>query len=131
MVSIIVGGIATYVFGFLWYGPIFGKKWVALMGFTPEYMAEAKKKSMGKSYVLAYIGAFVMAYVLSYFMSTLGISDIVGAWELVFSIWLGFVATVALNPVIWEGKSTELYFLNIFYYLVALFVMALIIVSLG
>ncbi|HLD39833.1 MAG TPA: DUF1761 family protein, partial [Candidatus Nanoarchaeia archaeon] len=30
--AVLVAAIAAYVVGFLWYGPVFGKKWMALMG---------------------------------------------------------------------------------------------------
>ncbi len=34
--AVIVVAIINTVLGFLWFGPIFGKMWISLMGFTPE-----------------------------------------------------------------------------------------------
>ena len=81
---------------------------------------------MGKIYIAAFLGALVMAYVLAHFVAFWGIEGVGGAWQIAFWTWLGFIATTMLGSVLWEGKSFKLYALNVFYYLVSLFVMALI-----
>lgn len=43
ILHIIVGGIAMYVIGMLWYGPIFGKAWMSMSGMTTDKMQEAKQ----------------------------------------------------------------------------------------
>lgn len=128
--AILVAAIANMVVGSLWYGPLFGKMWIAMMGFTPEKMAEAKAKGMTKSYVLALVGSLVMAYVLAHslvfasaYTKTTGVSAglMAGFWN-----WLGFVAPVTLGSVLWEGRPWKLWILNAAHYLVALLVMGLI-----
>jgi hypothetical protein len=128
--AILVAAIVAMVVGFLWYGPFFGKKWIALMGWGEEKIAEMKKKGMAKAYVLNFIGSLVMAYVLSYaliFASTYmkiegvyaGIT--IGLWN-----WLGFIAPVTLGAVLWEGKPWKLWVLNNGYYAVVLVIMGVI-----
>lgn len=124
-----MAGIAATVVGFLWYGPLFGKPWSALMGFTPEKMTEAKKKGMTNAYIANFVAALVMAYVLSKSIAVRGMLDAGGAIWLAFWIWLGFIATVMLGSVLWEGKSAKLYWINAGYYLVILCVMALILAA--
>lgn len=126
--AVLVGAISNMIIGFLWYGPIFGKMWMALMGFTEEKMKEAKAKGMGKSYALMLVGALVTAYVLAHFVAVWGADGVSGAFQLAFWAWLGFIAPVLLGAVLWEGKSWKLYVLNMGYYLVTLFVMAMILV---
>lgn len=127
-----VGGaaVASMVIGFLWYGPIFGKKWIALMGFTQEQISAAKKKGMAKQYALMFVGSLAMAYVLAHalvfasaYLKTSGVSAglMTGFWN-----WLGFVAPVTLGSVLWEGKSPKLWVLNNGYYLVSLLAMGVI-----
>ncbi len=125
--AVFVSGIIAMIIGALWYGPIFGKKWIALMGFTPERMAEAKK-SMKKGYVINFIAALVMAYVLAYDAIAWNAEGVSGALLLAFWICLGYVATVLIGAVLWEGKSWKLYFLNVGYQFVTLFFMALVLV---
>ena len=59
--AVVLAALAAMVIGFVWYGPLFGKQWMALMGFTPQSMDEAKKKGMAKSYILMALGSLVMS----------------------------------------------------------------------
>ncbi len=123
--AVIVAAISSIVMGSLWYGPLFGKQWMALMGFTQEQMEAAKKKGMTKSYLFALVGSFLTAYVLAYaiaFTNTLfGTQGGVIGITVGYFAWLGFVVPASLSTVLWEGRPWKLFFLNIGYYL-ALFV---------
>jgi hypothetical protein len=129
--AVIVAAIASMVIGFLWYGPVFGKMWSRLMGWSEQAMADMKAKGgMGSSYLIMFIGSLVMAYVLAHslifaatFTQTSGVSAglVVGFWN-----WLGFIAPVTLGSVLWEKKSWKLWILNNAYYLVTLLVMGII-----
>lgn len=124
--AVLVAVIASVVVGFLWYGPLFGKMWISLMGFTKKQMEEGKKKGMGKSYAIMILGAFVTAYVLAHFVQLLNAATVKDAISAAFWIWLGFIATVMLGTVLWEGKSWKLYSLNIAYQFVSLALQAVI-----
>jgi len=101
------------------------------MGFTPEKMAAMQAKGgMGGKYVANFIAALVMAYVLAGSIAARPFITSGGAIILAFWIWLGFIATVMLTGVLWEGKPWRLYWLNALYYLVSLIVMAEIILAL-
>ena len=63
-----VAAVAAHVLGFLWYGPLFGKKWASMMKFTEKNKEKAKGKGMAKLYVLSFIGSLVTAFVLSLFI---------------------------------------------------------------
>lgn len=125
--AVIVAGVASMILGFLWYGPVFGKYWIRLMGWSDQVVEEAKQKGgMWKYYLGALIGAFVMMYVLAHsivfasaYFEQSGASAglMAGFWS-----WLGFVAPVTLGSVLWEGKSWKLWFLNNGYQLVSLLV---------
>lgn len=128
-IAVLVAAIASMVVGYLWYGPIFGKMWMSLSGITKEQIDAAKAKGgMGKNYAIAYVFAAVMAYVLAHFVNVWQVVDVAGAFQLTFWVWLGFIVTVMANSVLWERKPVKLYFLNIAHYLVAIFVMALVLV---
>ena len=125
-VAVLVAAIVNMVLGFLWYGPLFGKQWIQMMNFDKKKMEEAKKKGMAKTYVIAFISTLLMSYILAHFVgysqaATIAEGITAGVW-----LWLGFIATVQLSMVIWEGKPVKLYLINIAYYLVALAVMGAI-----
>ncbi len=119
--------VASMVLGSVWYGPLFGKQWMAMMGMSPSSMP---KQSMAKLYAIQAVGSLVMAFVLAHalvyasaYMQVSGAQAglMVGFWN-----WLGFIAPVTLGSVLWEGKSWKLWFLNNGYYLVLLCSMGLI-----
>lgn len=116
--AIAVCAVTSMVLGTLWYGPIFGKLWIKLSGMTEKHIEEAKKKGMALSYLLALVGSLVMAYVMAKF-PTYNVKD---GLELGFWLWLGFIATVSLGNVLWEGKSWKLYILNNAYNLLQLLI---------
>ena len=123
-VAVLVGAIVSMVLGFLWYGPVFGKKWMALSGINPGTMTEEQKKGMNKSYALMFVGSLVTSYVLWHMIVySTGFMQKSGAMmgmQAGFWIWLGFVAPVIMGSVLWEGKSWSLFALNDGYQLVNL-----------
>jgi hypothetical protein len=124
--AVLVAAIAATVVGFLWYGPLFGKEWSELIGMTPEKMAEAKKKGLTGTYVINFIATLVMAYVLSRSIDTRLIINIGEGLWLSFWIWLGFMATVMLAPVLWQKQSIKLYWINSLGYLVMIWAMTIV-----
>ena len=126
--AVLACGVASMFIGFLWYGPLFGRFWMSLMGFTEKNMNEAKAKGMGKTYAIAMAMSLLTAFILAHFVSVWNAASLQGAFEIAFWTWLGFYVTTAVNSVLWEGKSWKLYFLNISNQFVTLFVNALILV---
>src|SRR3989338_1155955 len=110
--AVVGATVVNMVLGFLWYGPVLGKVWMREMGFSGEHMSAAQQKGMTKTYIIMGLSALVLNYVLAHFVVLLNIVD-----------------TTMLGQVLWEGKSWTLYAINAGYYLVALGVAAVILVS--
>lgn len=125
--AVLVAAVASMIIGFIWYGPLFGKQWVALSGMTPEKIEAAKKTGMSKTYALAFVGSLVMAYVLAHALvfasAYLKVEGPQAGLTAGFWNWLGFIAPVTLGSVLWEGKSWKLWLLNNGHYLLALLAM--------
>lgn len=130
--AVLVCGVASMVLGFLWYGPMFGKMYISMMGFDKMDPAkqEAMKKGMTKSYVLSFIGALVMALVLahalvfaeSYMNASGALAGLqVGLWN-----WLGFIAPVTMGNVLWGNQTWKLWLLGNGYNLVQLLMFGVI-----
>lgn len=131
--AVLVAAVAAMVLGFLWYGPMFGKQWIAYMGWSDADMAAAKAKGMGKSYALMTISTLVMSYVLAHavlfgttYTQTFGV---VGGLMAGFWYWLGFVAPVTLGDIIWNGKPWGFWFITAGYYLVSIVMMSVILAT--
>jgi Protein of unknown function (DUF1761) len=129
LLAVLVSAVAATVIGFLWYGPLFGKSWLALKGTTPEKIAEMKKKGMTAEYIITFIASAVMAYVLSLSIAVRPFITSSGTLVLGFWIWLGFIATTMIASVLWDKQPMKLFWINSLYYLVALWAMGLILVS--
>jgi hypothetical protein len=119
------------VVGMLWYGPLFGKQWKALMSMKNMKMTAAQAIVGG--FVTALIMAFVLAHDAfvwgKFFGASMG--PLVFALQLAFWIWLGYIATTQAGTVLWEGKPWKLFFLNAGNSLVSLITMALVLTFLA
>lgn len=128
--AILAAAIFSMVIGSAWYGPIFGKPWMKLMGWKKENMKGMKQMEMMKLYGVQFVGSLLMAFVLAHALvfaaSYLGEKGILAGLQTGFWNWIGFIAPVTLGSVLWEGKSWKLWVLNNAYYLVVLCSMGVI-----
>lgn len=128
-IELIVAGVASMVVGFVWYGPLFGKMWMKESGVT-QAKIDAGKKEMPKTYGMMFVGSLITAYVLSVFIGLAGAADYMSAATVAFWAWLGFVATVMLGSVLFEGRSWNYFGINAGYNLVNMVVMSAVLVTL-
>lgn len=113
LLSVFVAAIAANILGFFWYSPaMFGKKWTQLSGMKSEEFSAGKKLGMGKTYAINFLTTLVMAYVLALIVYLTQASTIWGGITAGFWVWLGFVATLTVNSVLFERKSWGLWLLN-------------------
>ena len=123
---ILAGGVASMILGFIWFHPkVFGSAWMRLANISPE-AAEKGKKRMPYMAVIGLLASMLTAYVMNYVGISWGVYDWLGALELGFWCWAGFVAPAMLGVVLWEGKSVKLYLITSLYWLASLMMMALI-----
>jgi hypothetical protein len=123
--AVVVAAIAAFAVGALWYGPLFGRSWRALMNSAPGPMGG--KHSSAQAMTMGFVATLVLCFVLAIFEGALGVGGFLGGLIIAAWLWLGFVATTLLNGVIYESRPWKLYFINVFQYLVALIVAAVII----
>ncbi len=124
--SIVLAVIASFVVGFLWHGPLFGKQWMKFNKITPP-----KKKDMKFSMMLPGIGAsllmaFAQAAVLGSAFMMMSASSVWEALLIATILWLPFTALVILNEHTWAGKSFAHTSYDAAYNLASTFVMAAI-----
>ena len=128
-IELLVAGVASMVVGYAWYGPLFGKAWMKESGVT-QAKIDAGKKEMPKTYGMMFVGSVITAYVLSVFIGLVGATDYMSAATVAFWAWLGFVATVMLGNVLFEGRSWNYLGINAGYNLVNMVVMSAVLVML-
>jgi hypothetical protein len=98
-------GVVAMILGAIWYGPLFGKKWVEIIGAT-EADLEARKemqKKAGPLYAIQFVLVLFQVLVLARFIGEGGASGIENAlW-----IWAGFVMPTIAAASMWNNDSRE------------------------
>lgn len=106
--AVFAAAVASMVVGSIWYGPLFGKKFMVEIGmdkWTPERQA-AEKKKMGMTYALQFVASLVMFYVLAGLIVGFAQTTALKGAMTGFIMWLGFVVPVKLGDAIWGGKMS-------------------------
>ena len=132
MLAVLVAAVATMILGFLWYSPpLFGKPWMALMGYDPADKAktEEMRKGAGKLYATSFIASLVAAAVLSKIIAVTTIHSVLYGMKFGAGVWLGFVATVQLTDSLFGKKPVKLYLINTGYQLVCYLAMGAILAA--
>lgn len=124
--SVLVAAIASMIIGSLWYGPIFGKQWMNLIGLKKSDMKKMKM-SPQLAMFLGLVGSLITAYFLSVFVGVVGANTISSGASLGFWVWLGFMMPLNAGVFLWEGKSSKLFLLNTVYFLISTVVMSSIV----
>ena len=117
--AVIVAALVHYILGGLWYSPLlFGNKFLQIINWTPEQLAQIQAKGAVKELIIAFVSSVVLVYILAHFIHYTKAKTVRGGIETAFWLWLGFVATTQLATVIFEQRPFGLYLLNISYQLV-------------
>jgi hypothetical protein len=62
--SIVIAVVAAQVLGFLWYGPLFGKQWMAAIGKTKEDMSGSPGPAVAVGIVMSLVRAVILALLI-------------------------------------------------------------------
>ncbi len=127
VLAVIVAAVVSMIIGMIWYGPLFGKKWMSLMGMK---MPKDKKMPM-MPMVMQFVASLVMLFVLAYFISYSGALTMMGALKISGMAWLGFIAANGISSVAFENKPMELYLIGVGCMLVTLLAGGAIIAVMG
>lgn len=122
-IAVIVGGIFNMAFGALWYGPLFGKVWLRVIGKTSDEI-----QSSGTMYILPLIAGLVSSYLLAALIAGLSIAlwwqgALMGA-----ILYLGIGSTATLTTGTFEGSPRGAWLLFTLYQVIVFAVLGLVFV---
>lgn len=133
--AILACGAMSLALGFLWYGPVFGKKYMHYIGVSQSdierFKADPKSRmrmniNYGFTLVIALVTAYVLQHSLVFMNAYLHVSGVSSGLITAFWTWLGFYVPSVVGGVFWENKKWGWFALVSGYYLVQLFLMGII-----
>lgn len=111
--AVIVATIINMFVGFLWYGPLFGERWMRLIGKRMEEI-----ESGSSMYVISAVAALVSAYVLAVIVGASSAEGLIAGALIGAFVWVGIGATGTLVYTTFEGPPTGVWMLHALYQLV-------------
>lgn len=113
--AVLVAMVASMLIGYGWYSmPIFGRKWMALIGKTEEELKRGQGPAMGGAVILGLIQAYIFAHIVGYVgAETIGDGLLTGFW-----LWLGFPLTILGVQNLFAQRPFKLTLINAGYHLV-------------
>lgn len=107
--AVIVATVAAMIIGTVWYMPaLFGTTWAKELG---KKVGETGSNP-GPAMFGMVLASLVMVYILAHFiLATEATSWVAGAITGLWT-WFGFVATMSVSQVLFEGRSWKLFFIN-------------------
>ena len=105
IIAALLAALGFMVVGFLWYGPLFGKTWMKLHGWTEEdFKGTNVPAMMTQGVINALITALGMALVFHW----TGVDSILEALHMAFVLWIAFSATTQALAFIYERQKLGL-----------------------
>jgi hypothetical protein len=104
-VAIFVAALLQFVFGAIWYTPIFGKVWGKIHGFdkvTPEVQKQMMKR-MGPYLLLQFVTTIVTTTVLAVLLA--GTQSDWSAYSFAALCWIGFMVPTHISAVVFGGTE--------------------------
>jgi len=121
--AIVVSAVAYWMLGALWYGVLFGQRWMALEGITME---QAKSVNPVLPYVITLVLNLLMAFVLAQLCLWRNANTAARGAAVGVLLWIGIVGPIVATTYMYEMRPKELFAINEFYPLVGLCLMGVI-----
>ncbi|HET6932845.1 MAG TPA: DUF1761 domain-containing protein [Candidatus Acidoferrum sp.] len=122
--AVFVAAVAYWLLGALWFGVLFGARWMVLENISME---QAKSMNPVLPYVISFILNILIAYSLAQICiwrnaNTAGRGASVGVL-----LWIGFIGPITFTTYLYEMRPKELFAINQFYPLAGMVLMGTII----
>lgn len=121
--AVFICGLLYWVLGAVWYGVLFGMRWMALEGIT---VTQAQKAGAPADYVISFLLGLLMAYVLANVCTWRNANTASGGASMGVLMWIGFIGPVTFTTSMFEGRPKLLFAINSFYPLVGLWLMGIV-----
>jgi len=121
--AVALGAVAYWMLGALWYGVLFGQRWMALEGIPP---AQSRGTNPALPYLISFLLDLLIAFVLAQVCLWRNANTAARGAALGALLWIGIVGPIVFTTYLYEMRSKELFAINEFYPLVGLCLMGVI-----
>lgn len=130
--AVVLAAVSSMVVGAIWYAmPVFGKKWMALVGLTSEKMRATAVLPLVLTFIVSFFTAAVLAGSAAIAQHFYQGNFLLNAVLTAVILWIGFTASRMLTHDLFERRSGVLTSINMGHELVTVVVMGLIIGAFG
>ncbi len=123
--AVVGAAAAAFAVGALWHGPLFGKQWIKMMGWTAKDMKKMQLTPL-QAMGMAAVAQLVVACVLAKLFALTGVASVSNGLYVGLLLWLGVSAPLLFGSFLWENRPFKLWAFNAAYRLVEMSVMAAI-----
>ena len=108
--AVVLAAVVNMVVGFLWYGPLFGERWLKMIGKTADEIDDDPTM-----YVITTLTALITAYSLAVLIGASGASGFASGALIGLFVWVGIGATGTLVYTTFEGPPRDVWRLHALY----------------
>ena len=127
LLAIFVAAAAGFLVGGIWYGPLFGKIWMAENGFTEEQLKKDNLlKIYGITFAFSVLSAVFLGHLLAFFDTNTRATLMISV-----GIALGYIVPAIGTNYLFARKSGKLFAIDAGYWIVFYAAMGLVFVILG
>ena len=108
--AVLLCGVLSMVIGAIWYGPLFGRKWMEIVGANPDDIEARKKmqKSAGPLYVVQFLLTLFQVWVLDYVILAAGAWQVNSGIIISLWVWAAFVMPIIAGTAMWNNDSAKI-----------------------
>ncbi len=122
--AVILAALLNIVLGSLWYAPfVFGRAWFQDLGRpitdSDKYMSEG----MGPTYGILALASLIISYILGVLIIRFEAMTFWQGAQLGFWLWLGLIAPMKLNDILFGGRTQRMFLIDVGFYLVSIVLM--------
>lgn len=113
-IAVIVGALAGFMVGGIWYGPIMGKKWMGAVGLSEE---QIRQGNMGVIYGGAFAFSLLASWTMAHTFATYDDLSVAVKILTALGVAVGFIIPAIGTNYLFSQKSKTLFFIDAGYWI--------------
>lgn len=122
--AVIIAALVNIVLGSIWYAPFaFGRTWFQDLGRPITDSDKYTNEGMGPIYGILALASLIISYILGVLIIRFEAMTFWQGAQLGFWLWLGLIAPVKLNDVLFGGRTQRMFSIDLGFYLTSIVLM--------